>query len=1168
MSVRPVLRALWRGSLGTIALALCALVVFAGVSAARGYRPVVVLTGSMGGTAPAGSLAIAGPTTNVEVGDVIVMRGEGRPIVTHRVVRLEPGDDGVDQAVTRGDANPDVDPERYPVVGRQLTVRWVVPGLGRALMSIRSPLLGLTLSGFVVLVLVGAALRRIWTPAERRRMPVAPKHVDMRPGSRRRRAAFATLTAASASVTGGGVVLSLYASVGTAAGNEFSTLECYDARLGAVQRGSVTSTTNGISTVAISPVDPDRSFVLASSSSSSASAEPDESTAIVRLAGPSSIEIVRASDGAPPGSVEIEWSVVEYACGVSVQHGTAAGTGATTIDVPITPVDVGSSFVTVGTLPTSGASAVGGPTLTTASLTGAGALRIQAADAIPSGSLHAWQVVTFEDPGDVSVQTVTGTLGSGTGTTTLPIPAPVAPSSTMLIAGVRSTSTGPVVGDRLVRARLLDGATIEVQRQRTDGTVDVSVQVVELRDGSTVQHGVLDLAPGQAVTTATIPPVSVDRSTAVSTVHVPGSASGGSTSMAVDDVVGEASARVRLVDARTVEIRRGATSAAASFAWQVVTWGGPSWADLQSPFRRRLDVTAGTVLAPDGYTTSFVLDHATMVDDGMSLADGGDLRVWRYDGVSWIELDRVLDDRSGWDRTDTTVWFRTQEPIAAGQTVSYWLYFGNETPSPAPADPANVWLVSEGFDDGTLGAFEDRTGGTGWYRALPWTRRIVLTIPAGRTPADLAGEAVLVHLADADIATHAQPDGSDLRFTAADGTTVLAHELEAYDSATGAVTAWVQVPTVSAASPTQLHLYYGAADAPELADPRTVWDGEAAVFQLAADPAGASPALDDVSPGRHDGVALADVSLTTSPAGPAAAFDGALDRFESSPLLLAGDALTVSTWFRADTSAGEHVLVAQGDPTTGGVFELAITSGAARLRLSVDGDVVELTGGAIGTSAWHHVAATWDGDDVRLHVDGAQVATAPADGSISADGPAPLVIGADPAGSTAFDGTIGQVRLDDEAWGAARITFRSGNVLAPAATVLAGAASAGTWFDQGDWGARYPLVVESDLVAGPLTDYPLLVQLTNPAFTADAQADGDDLVVTAADGTTRLDHQLERWDPLTGELTAWVRLPALGDATDTVLYLYLDNPTAVDQQDATGVWGPDADLVVTDPTTS
>lgn len=638
--------------------------------------------------------------------------------------------------------------------------------------------------------------------------------------------------------------------------------------------------------------------------------------------------------------------------------------------------------------------------------------------------------------------------------------------------------------------------------------------------------------------------------------------------MASDDVVGEGTARASLLDSRTVELRRAATSASATFAWQVVTWGGPSWADLESPFRRRIDVTGGSVAAPDGYTTSLTFDHAAMVLAGQSLASGDDVRIWRHDGAAWAELDRVLDDASSWSATDTTVWFRTREPIAAGETATYWLYVGDPTPDPVLADPANVWLAVEDFESGDLGIFEDRTGGTGWYRAAPWTRRYVLTIPAGAANVDLADPRVLVRMTDAALGAAAQPDGSDLRFVASDGVTRLAHEIEAYDPTTGTLTAWVRLPAVPAASATTFHLHAGATDAPAQQRPREVWSDAVALWQMAADPAGPAPALDDAGPLRLDGVALADAVRVDTPTGPAILLDGTLDRLESAPFVPPRSAMSVAAWLRPDDDAREQVVVAQGDPTSSGSFELALEPAVgapvARLRLRLDGQVVELRGGSLATGAWHHLAGTWDGSMVRLYVDGVQVASTGRAGSLVIDGPAPAVIGAAPDGSRAFAGAIGQVGLDDAAWAGAAVAFTADNLLDPAGTVAVGAGTVGTWFDQGDWTERRPLAIESDLVAGPLTDYPLLVQVVDTGLAAGLRSDAADLVFTADDGTTRLDHQVESWDPVTGALTAWVRVPALDDTTDVRLYLYLANPTADDQQDPVGVWGPDADLVLLD----
>jgi hypothetical protein len=56
---------------------------------------------------------------------------------------------------------------------------------------------------------------------------------------------------------------------------------------------------------------------------------------------------------------------------------------------------------------------------------------------------------------------------------------------------------------------------------------------------------------------------------------------------------------------------------------------------------------------------------------------------------------------------------------------------------------------------------------------------------------------------------HAQTDGQDIRFTAADETTIIPHWIEAYDDGAETATIWVQVPTVGAGATVSVWLYYG-----------------------------------------------------------------------------------------------------------------------------------------------------------------------------------------------------------------------------------------------------------------------------------------------------------------------------------------------------------------------
>lgn len=91
-------------------------------------------------------------------------------------------------------------------------------------------------------------------------------------------------------------------------------------------------------------------------------------------------------------------------------------------------------------------------------------------------------------------------------------------------------------------------------------------------------------------------------------------------------------------------------------------------------------------------------------------------------------------------------------------------------------------------------------------------------------------------------------------------------------------------------------------------------------------------------------------------------------------------------------------------------------------------------------------------------------------------------------------------------------------------------------------------------------DFPILISSTVPDWRhtdyggSVASSTGGDILFTAADGTTKLDHEIERYVPTTGELIAWVKVPWLSSTEDTVLYIYYGNASAADQSNPTGLW--------------
>jgi biopolymer transport protein ExbB len=105
------------------------------------------------------------------------------------------------------------------------------------------------------------------------------------------------------------------------------------------------------------------------------------------------------------------------------------------------------------------------------------------------------------------------------------------------------------------------------------------------------------------------------------------------------------------------------------------------------------------------------------------------------------------------------------------------------------------------------------------------------------------------------------------------------------------------------------------------------------------------------------------------------------------------------------------------------------------------------------------------------------------------------------------------------------------------------------------WTLRKPIVIDGEQIAGELAGFPLLVRVSSDLDLASkARADGFDLLFMAADGATKLAHEIEQFDSTTGALVAWVRVPSLMPQADTTIYLYFGNAAAPDQQDAPAVW--------------
>lgn len=119
-----------------------------------------------------------------------------------------------------------------------------------------------------------------------------------------------------------------------------------------------------------------------------------------------------------------------------------------------------------------------------------------------------------------------------------------------------------------------------------------------------------------------------------------------------------------------------------------------------------------------------------------------------------------------------------------------------------------------------------------WYGAYSYRKKI--TIDKTKIPSSQTNFPVLVSLIDNDLKNHARTDGADIVFTSSDGITKLSHEIENYNNSTGNLTAWVNAPSLSSLSNTELYMYYGGSVVIE--NPSGVWGDYEGVWHMNQNP--------------------------------------------------------------------------------------------------------------------------------------------------------------------------------------------------------------------------------------------------------------------------------------------------------------------------------------------
>ena len=308
-----------------------------------------------------------------------------------------------------------------------------------------------------------------------------------------------------------------------------------------------------------------------------------------------------------------------------------------------------------------------------------------------------------------------------------------------------------------------------------------------------------------------------------------------------------------------------------------------------------------------------------------------------------------------------------------------------------------------------------------WNDDWSFRKRIDIDLTAANLTAAQAEvpELVRLHVGNFAYFLDAQPDGSDLRFLAADDRTPLTFHVEQFDGLAGVAAIWVKIPRLDhAESQSYFWMYYGNDAAESASDPAGTWDvQQTAAFHFdenAGLPKDATAFGHDAasSSARAGGSGLIDTGLQ---------FDDTQSmRIEPTPALAIDPQRgnTISFWLRPDGRSDDALIFSQARGQRAlriGIRDLSLFVEAG--ERAEDGTADALTvDQSLTINNWHFVVLTIGANGMTLRLDGNVVATgALTPGELNG----PIFIGASDA-RPGFRGVIDELRFSSsvrpDAW--------------------------------------------------------------------------------------------------------------------------------------------------------
>jgi hypothetical protein len=325
-------------------------------------------------------------------------------------------------------------------------------------------------------------------------------------------------------------------------------------------------------------------------------------------------------------------------------------------------------------------------------------------------------------------------------------------------------------------------------------------------------------------------------------------------------------------------------------------------------------------------------------------------------------------------------------------------------------------------------------GGSGAGGAPTAGVEIVITIDETAVGETMTDVPILVPLSARELDLDLAGDGGEsLRFYTADGSTLLAHEIERW-APEGVSTVWVELPSLEAgaARPLTFLLRAGEPSPEPPLDPSEVWSAYLAVYHLADDISGDGSIIRDSSPTGLNALTtlIVDTDVVEAQLGLGLSFRGATG--DTPHATVAGTtvyhvppngARTFEMWL-SRSAAIEHfqqyIIGAEGCCL--GQSISAREDGTLRSVLGVEdccggnpSNYTTLTAnlpGGVADTGWHHLVVSFDraAGIAISYLDGVEQGQLPI--TITAlEGSGPFNLGSDYKGEVGFVGVLDEVRI-------------------------------------------------------------------------------------------------------------------------------------------------------------